>query len=81
MVNLGLAEELMQSPAIWLCIGCQRCSNACSQLVKGHLIIERLKQPAVSEGFVAENFSFAWREYQKSLYSQFLNEINLLFGF
>jgi heterodisulfide reductase subunit C len=80
MVNLGLTEELMQSPAIWLCVGCQRCTNACSQLVKGNLIIERLKQLAVSEGFVAEKFPFAWKEYQNNLYSQLLDEINQLFG-
>jgi heterodisulfide reductase subunit C len=81
MVNLGLTETLLQSPALWLCIGCQRCTNACSQLVKGHLIIERLKQLAVSEGFVAEKFPLAWKEYQQSLYNQWLDEINLLFGF
>lgn len=81
MVNLGLTEELIQSPAIWLCIGCQRCTNSCSQLVKGHLIIERLKQLAVSEGFVTEKFLIAWKDYQKNLYNQLLDEINLLFGF
>ena len=81
MANLGLTEELMQSPAIWLCIGCQRCTNACSQLVKGHLIIEQIKELAVSEGFVSEKFLIAWKEYQQKLYSQLLDEINLLFGF
>jgi len=48
-------------------------------LVKGHLIIERLKQLAVSESFVAKNFLIAWKEYQKNLYSQLLRESNLLF--
>jgi heterodisulfide reductase subunit C len=81
MFNLGLTEELVQSPAIWLCIGCQRCTHACSQLVKGHLIIERLKQLAVSEGFVDEKFLNASVEYQNNLYSQLLDEINHLFGF
>jgi heterodisulfide reductase subunit C len=81
MVNLGLIEELLQSPAIWLCIGCQRCTNACSQLVKGHLIIESLRQLAVSEGFVANNFPFVWKECQQSIYGKLLNEIDLLFGF
>jgi heterodisulfide reductase subunit C len=81
MVNLGLTEELMQSPAIWLCIGCQRCTKACSQLVKGHLIIERLKKLAVSEGFVSAKFLLAWKEYQHPLYLQFLDEIDQLFGF
>jgi heterodisulfide reductase subunit C len=81
LVNLGLAEELLQSPAIWLCIGCQRCTRACSQLVKGHLIIERLKQLAVSERFADDKFPFAWKECQQSLYRQLIDEINLLFGF
>jgi heterodisulfide reductase subunit C len=81
MVNLDLTEELMQSPEIWLCIGCQRCTNACNQLVKGHLIIERIKQLAVSEGLVNEKFLIASQEYQKNLYSQLLDEINRLFGF
>jgi len=35
MVNLGLAEELLLSPSIWLCVQCGRCTEACSQLVDG----------------------------------------------
>lgn len=81
MVNFGLTEELMQSPAIWLCLGCQRCTDACSQSVKGHLIIERLKQLAVSEGWATGKFLFAWKAYQESLYSHLLDDINRLFGF
>ncbi|MEJ2169410.1 MAG: 4Fe-4S dicluster domain-containing protein [Desulfobacterales bacterium] len=81
MANLGLAEELMQSPAIWLCIGCQRCTNACSQLVKGHLIIEHLRQLALSEGFVTKEFLLAWKDYQINIYTLLLDEIDILFGF
>lgn len=80
MVNLGLGEELMRSPAIWMCLGCQRCTNACSQLVKGHHIIESLRQLAISEGFVAEAFPLVWKEYQKKLYNRLLDEVDLLFG-
>lgn len=81
MANLGLIEELLKSPAIWLCVGCQRCTNACSQLVKGHLIIERLKKLAVSEGFVDDKFPYAWKESHKSLYPHLIDEIDSLFGF
>ena len=81
MANLGMTEELLRSPCIWLCIGCQRCTDACSQLVKGHLIIERLRELALSRGIVAETFPLAWKFFQQSLYSQLLDEINTLFGF
>jgi len=81
MANFGLAEELMQSPMIWLCIECQRCTNACSQLVKGHLIIEHLRQLSLSEGFVTKQFLLAWKDYQINIYTLLLDEIDILFGF
>ena len=81
MANLGLTAELIQSPAIWLCIECQRCTKACPQLVKGHLIIGHLKELAVSEGYASKKFLFEWKEYQNDLYNQYLDEINILFGF
>jgi heterodisulfide reductase subunit C len=81
MVNLGLIPELLASPAIWLCIGCQRCSDACTQGVRGHQIIEHLKQLAVDEGFVENTFPLSWREFQQALYCLLLNDIDTLFGF
>ena len=47
MVNMGLTEELLGSPSIWLCIGCGRCSQACTQTVKGREIIARLRRMAI----------------------------------
>ena len=81
MVNLGLIPELLAASAIWLCIGCRRCSDACSQGVRGHEIIERLKQLAVDEGFVENTFPLSWREFQQPLYGLLLNDIDALFGF
>ncbi len=81
MVNLGLIPDLLASPAIWLCIGCQSCTNACTQGVGGHLIIERLKRLAVEEGFVENTFPLSWREFQQTLYCLLLNDIDALFGF
>jgi heterodisulfide reductase subunit C len=81
MVNLGLGEDLIRSPAIWMCLGCQRCTNACSQLIKGHQIIEQLRKMAILEGFVANEFPLIWKNYQKMIYCHLLDEIDLLFGF
>ena len=47
MTNLGLTDKLLSSPFIWLCLGCQRCADACSQNVSGHTIIRRLQMQAM----------------------------------
>lgn len=81
MANLGLAEEILGSPAIWLCIACQRCTNACSQLVKGHLIIQGLQQTAIDERIVDKSFPFIWKNFSAAIYPYLLDEIDSLFGF
>lgn len=43
MVNLGMTAELLNSPAIWLCLGCGRCSNCCSQGIDGANLIQDLQ--------------------------------------
>ena len=52
MVNMGLEKEILASPSIWLCIGCERCTEACGEEVKGHLIIQSLQKLALKEGIV-----------------------------
>ncbi|MDB9822972.1 4Fe-4S dicluster domain-containing protein [Deltaproteobacteria bacterium] len=81
MANLGLLEELLSSPAIWLCVGCERCTNSCSQLVKGHLIIQRLRTLSVKKGFVPLSFPEQLRELDKTIYPYLLDEIDSMFGF
>jgi len=81
MVNLGLAEELLKSPSIWLCIGCERCTLACSQLVKGDVIIRHLQEMALNEGFADSDFPFRWYEAHKAIYPRLLEEIDKVFGF
>ena len=80
MVNLGLMEELLGSPSIWLCIGCKRCTETCTQSVNGHLIIRKLQDLAISEGVVDRDFPIRFQESGKALYSRFLDEIDILFG-
>jgi heterodisulfide reductase subunit C len=81
MANFGLSEELLNSPAIWLCVGCQRCTDTCSQLVKGHIIIQRLQALSVKRGFVPASFPARLKEFDKEIYPYLLNAIDVLFGF
>jgi heterodisulfide reductase subunit C len=80
MANLGLMKELLTSPAIWLCIGCRRCTDNCGQAVKGHLTIESLRALAVKEGFVPMSFVSQIREMEKAIYPYLLDEIDALLG-
>jgi len=81
MVNLGLEKEILKSPSIWLCITCQICTEACSQLVSGHAMIRSLQDLAVKEGMVDAEFPFRWKKAQSLLYPLFTKEIDAIFGF
>jgi heterodisulfide reductase subunit C len=80
MANLGLEKELLKSPAIWLCIACGRCTDACSESVEVHSIIERLVNLAVESGTVASGFRRCLNEAYKSLYPRFVRQIDAIFG-
>ena len=80
MVNLGLERELLASPSIWLCVGCERCTEACGEQVKGHLIIRYLQELALKEGIVKKGFPFRWQKAQETIYSLLIDEINALMG-
>jgi heterodisulfide reductase subunit C len=81
MVNLGLIDELLRSPSIWLCLGCERCSEACGQMAKPHQIIKGLQEMAKLRGFVDSNFLFRFEQAEKLIYLRFIDEINSLMGF
>ena len=81
MVNLGLTEELLRSPSIWLCIGCGRCSKACTQTVKASELIARLRQMAIDGGYVNPRLPYKLKKAEKLLYPRLLDEIDACFGF
>jgi heterodisulfide reductase subunit C len=64
---LGDPRSLLRSPALWLCIQCQSCSEACSQKVRGHLVIRRLRQLAEEEGVVTSGFLEQWRRQDQRM--------------
>jgi len=80
MANYGLYDELLNSPAIWLCVECGRCTEACSQLVKGHTFIPSLRQLAVDMGFADPGFVFRLYEASKPIYRRYIEEIDRILG-
>jgi hypothetical protein len=52
--------------------------SACSQGVKGALIVRQLQHIAYKEGFVAKDFPVRWQELKGDVYGQFIREIDKL---
>jgi len=78
LANLGLRRELMNSPSLWLCIQCGRCTDACSQKVDGCELIAKMQSAAVAENEVDAGFPLRFAEAQKAINKQMLNEIDRL---
>jgi heterodisulfide reductase subunit C len=80
MVHLGLTDELLRSPSIWLCLACGRCTDVCSQQVDGCGMIRRLQEISVQKAIVAKGFKWRWQNAQKIIYSRLIEQIDALFG-
>jgi heterodisulfide reductase subunit C len=78
--NLGLAANLLASPAIWLCLGCKRCAEACSQAASGYAVIQQLQQRALDTHIVDAGFQIRLRAADRIIYPKFLDEIDTLLG-
>jgi hypothetical protein len=52
--------------------------SACSQGVKGALIIRQLQHIAYEEGVVAKDFPLRWQQLKGDVYGQFILEIDKL---
>jgi Fe-S oxidoreductase len=78
LTNLGFPEAILASPSLWLCIGCESCTKACGQKVKGHLMIRRLQQMTQEQGFVNPTFPSQWQSAQEELYTLLLDRIDAL---
>lgn len=80
MVNLGLTDQVLRSPSIWLCLGCQRCTDFCTQLVRGHEIIQHQQEQAIAKGIVDPFFPNRLLEAERLIYPLFLDQIDALLG-
>jgi heterodisulfide reductase subunit C len=80
MIHLGLTEELIRSPALWLCLECNRCTDACTQGVDGRRMIRFLREFAVKSGAVDAAFFSCLETSNRTIYSWFLNDLDALLG-
>lgn len=78
LASFGLKDDLLRCPSLWLCLDCQSCMSACSQGVKGALIIRQLKHIAYEEGFVAKDFPVKWEQLKSEVYGRFIQEVDKL---
>ena len=50
MVQMGLADDVLSSSAIWLCAGCETCATRCPKKVDLCRIMDSLRQIATQRG-------------------------------
>ncbi|MDA8137120.1 MAG: 4Fe-4S dicluster domain-containing protein, partial [Desulfobacteraceae bacterium] len=79
MTVLGLIDSLLSSPSIWLCLGCQRCAEVCSQNLSIFQVIQRLQLMAVEKSVVQPFFKVHFQEKSKSLLQHFITEVDAIF--
>ena len=53
-ILLGMKEEVLSSPLIWLCMMCYRCYSRCPQQVNFTDIMGALRYLAVKQGYASE---------------------------
>mgnify|MGYP001821568729 CR=1 FL=1 len=69
LVQLGQKDALLQSSAIWLCIGCETCGTRCPNEIHAGAVIDALRQIALAEDVPAAERSVF------KLHSAFLDSI------
>jgi len=68
MANLGLMDELIRLPDIWLCLGCRKCSHVCPMTVKPAALIAFLRWKALREGLFSPALAAERRRLQDDLH-------------
>jgi len=54
MIHLGMAERVLQSPDIWLCVSCYMCAARCPQAIEITDIMGALRNMAVAKGLTRD---------------------------
>jgi heterodisulfide reductase subunit C len=68
-VLYGMREEVLSSPAIWLCVMCYRCYARCPQQVNFTDIMRALRHMAVRDGFAPAEMLSKEEEFDKKAYT------------
>ena len=79
-INLGMIDELIRPPSIWLCIDCGRCTGSFSQLVDGRRVIAQVKALATLGGVLEIALHLRVEQANQVIYKDFLPEIDRLWG-
>jgi heterodisulfide reductase subunit C len=64
-ILLGMREEVLKSPAIWLCIMCYRCYARCPQQVNFTDIMRALRHMAVRDGYAPADMLLKENEFDR----------------
>jgi len=78
MTKLGMIDELIRSPMLWLCLECGRCTDACSQRVDGRQIIQDLQAMAIQRGAVNPEILNRMMNANAYIYPRMLDEIDII---
>ena len=80
-ILLGMREEVLKSPAIWLCHQCYACSANCPQDVDFSHIMMAVREIAVQEGYhpkdrleKVEELALGANEFRKNCINFMMNE-------
>ena len=50
LVQFGLKKEVLESSAIWICVGCHTCSMQCPQAIDIASVMDTLREMAIESG-------------------------------
>ena len=78
LANLGLTDEAIHSPSIWLCLKCELCGSACSQKVRGYQVIKDLQSLAMQKGVVDAGFPERLIQAERVIYPLLIEAIDRL---
>ncbi|MFZ5632416.1 MAG: 4Fe-4S dicluster domain-containing protein, partial [Bacillota bacterium] len=53
MINLGLKEKVLRSPAIWLCTGCETCGARCPNGISIAEVMDTVREMTRAENIMA----------------------------
>ena len=81
MAAFGMTGVLLESPFIWLCLSCGRCSEACSQLVDICGMIRELREKAFLDQILDSRFEVRMERANRLILGRFIKEIDRIFGF
>ncbi|ACN17235.1 two domain fusion protein (N:Fe-S oxidoreductase-C:4Fe-4S ferredoxin) [Desulforapulum autotrophicum HRM2] len=70
---LGVSPE---RASLWSCLGCESCSQACSQSVQGHLVIKALQME--QEGFFSVPFQIRINTTREQVFRAYVSRVDAL---